>query len=44
MEETRSSFIIILVGGKSYMHEGHKLSNLKDIKTIWIFQLIVFVL
>jgi hypothetical protein len=34
MEETRSNFIIILVGGKSYMHEGQKLSNLKNIQTI----------
>jgi len=34
MEETRSNFIIILIGGKSYMHEGQNLSNLKDIQTI----------
>jgi hypothetical protein len=26
------------------LHEGEKLSNLKDIQTIWFHQLIVFVL
>jgi len=44
MEERRSIVFIILVGGKSYLHEGQKLSNLKDIQTIWFHQLIVFVL
>jgi len=34
MEETRLNFIIILVGDKSYMHQGQKLSNLKDVQTI----------
>ncbi len=29
MKETRSNFIIILVGDKSYLNEGQKLSNLK---------------
>jgi hypothetical protein len=29
MEERRSIFIIIIVGGKSYLHEGQKLSNFK---------------
>jgi len=33
MEETKSNFIIILVGGESYLYEGQKLSNLKDIQT-----------
>jgi hypothetical protein len=44
MEETRSNLIIILIGGKSYTHERQKLSNLKNIQTIWFHQLIVFVL
>ncbi len=44
MEETRSNFIIILVGDKSYLNEGQKLSNLKDTQTIWFHQLIMFVL
>jgi hypothetical protein len=26
------------------LHEGQKLSNLKDIQTIWFHQLIVFVI
>jgi hypothetical protein len=34
MEERRSIVFIIIVGGKSYLHEGRKLSNLKDIQTI----------
>jgi hypothetical protein len=34
MEETRSNLIIIPVGRKSYMHEGQKISNLKDTQTI----------
>jgi hypothetical protein len=34
MEERRSIVFFILVGGKSYLHEGQKLSNLKDIQTI----------
>jgi hypothetical protein len=37
-------FIIILLGGESYLYEGQKLSDLKDIQTIWFHQLIVFVL
>ncbi len=44
MEETRSTVFIILVGGESYLYEGQKLSNLKDIQTIWFHQLIMFVL
>jgi len=44
MEERRSIVFIIIVGGKSYLHEGQKLSNLKDKQTIWFHQLIVFVL
>jgi hypothetical protein len=34
LEERRSIVLIILVGGKSYLHEGQKLSNLEDIQTI----------
>jgi len=34
MKERKSNFKIILIGGKSYLHEGQKLSNLKDIQTI----------
>jgi hypothetical protein len=34
MEERKSIVFIILVGGKSYLHEGQKLSNLKNIQTI----------
>jgi hypothetical protein len=44
MEETRWIVFIILVCGRSYLHEGQKLSNLIDIQTIWFHQLIVFVL
>ncbi len=44
MEERKSIVFIILVGGKSYLHEGQKLSNLKNIQTIWFHQLIVFIL
>jgi protein subunit release factor B len=33
MEKTRSIVFIILVGSKSYLYEGQKLSNLKDIQT-----------
>jgi len=43
MEETRIIFIILGNCG-SYLHEWKKLSNLKDIQTIWFHQLIVFVL
>jgi hypothetical protein len=31
MEETRSIVFIIIVGGESYLYEGQKLSNFKDI-------------
>jgi hypothetical protein len=34
MKETRSIVFIILVGGESYLYEGQKSSNLKDIQTI----------
>jgi hypothetical protein len=34
MEETKSIFFSILVGDRPYLHEGQKLSNLKDIQTI----------
>jgi hypothetical protein len=34
MKERKSIILIILTGGKSYLHEGQKLSNLKDIQTI----------
>jgi hypothetical protein len=34
MEERRSIVFIILAGGKPYLHEAQKLSNLKDIQTI----------
>jgi len=34
MEERRSIVFISIVSGKSYLHEGPKLSNLKDIQTI----------
>jgi len=34
MEETRSIVFTILVGDRPYLHEGRKLSNLKDIQTI----------
>ncbi len=44
MEEKKSIVFIILVHGTSYLHEGQKLSNLKDIQTIWFHHLIVFVL
>ncbi len=44
MEERRSIVFIVIVGGKSYLHEGRKLSNSKDKQTIWFHQLIVFVL
>jgi hypothetical protein len=44
MEETKSIFFSILVGDRPYLHEGQKLSNLKDIQTIWFHQLIAFVL
>jgi hypothetical protein len=44
MEETRSIVFTILVGDWPYLHEGRKLSNLKDIQTISFHQLIVFVL
>jgi hypothetical protein len=44
MEETISIVFTILVGDRPYLHEGQKLSNWKDIQTIWFHQLIVFVL
>jgi hypothetical protein len=44
MKETKWIVFIILVGGRSYLHEWEKLLNLKDIQTIWFHQLIVFVL
>jgi len=44
MEETRSIVFTILVGDRPYLHEGWKLSNSKDIQTIWFHRLIVFVL
>jgi hypothetical protein len=34
MEETRSIVFIILIGSESYLYEGQKLSNLKNIQTI----------
>jgi hypothetical protein len=34
MEETRSIVFIILVGGESYLYEGQKILNFKDIQTI----------
>jgi hypothetical protein len=34
MEKKDKFFIIIIVGDRPYLHEGQKLSNLKDIQTI----------
>jgi hypothetical protein len=44
VEETRSIVFTILIGNRPYLHEGWKLSNSKDIQTIWFHQLIVFLL
>jgi hypothetical protein len=40
MKETRWFYFFILVGGRWYLHEWGKLSNLKDIQIVWFHELI----